>query len=102
MPKFITYPKAFGIYLHPTKRQGANEGDLEVLKELQHRVWERRGGLISWKKDLQPIMDEVDGLHSSLTRLWNSNIIDKFATQFHTQSNRPEYISYFIWGDDEE
>ena len=97
MTKFVTYPKSFGTLLHPHKEKQMMLADLETLEALRDYFWEKDGKPLSWKFDLEPISGDFDGLLAALDRLWCAGKIQKFASQFHTQSGRPEYIKWYIW-----
>jgi hypothetical protein len=97
MAKFATYPKKFGIQIHPPREESATEKDLETLEVLRDYFWEEEGKPLSWKIDLEPVSGDFDALLNTLNRLWRAGIILKFASQFHTISNEPEYIKWFIW-----
>lgn len=99
VPSFKSFPKDWGIYIpyggKPKELKGWDLGRLEWLREqLDHK----QGELVSYKWDIKPL-DTSLGLMFVLSRLWANNLIIKFAKQMHTQSNRPEYIKWWIWED---
>jgi hypothetical protein len=93
------FPKKFGTMLVAPGPPTAKIGDWElgVLETLREHFWEKEGDVLSWKQELAPLADKIDGLHTGLERLWKAGLIFKFASSFHTQSGRPQYIKWYIW-----
>jgi hypothetical protein len=93
------FPKNFGTMLAASSPPEAKIGDRElgILEALRDRFWEKEGDVLSWKEDLAPITNEIDGLRTALERLWQAGLVFKFARSFHTQSGRPQYVQWYIW-----
>lgn len=107
---FSYIPDEWGILLpmrHSRKKNQneATDADLELLRRLREELIEFNGQPISYKEVLAPrYLEVVDHVTSNwlvvaLHRLWRSGHVGKFAARLHTQSRRPEYISWYIWPD---
>ena len=95
--RFTLFPKEWGIYLpYAGKRVELRDGDLEALHRLRDALEHKHGELVQYKWDIKPL--NIITTHQ-LNTLWSNDLIFKFATTFHTISNRPQYISWYIWGD---
>jgi hypothetical protein len=81
-----------GTYASPT------QVDLELLDFLrEHYRKEFEGAPVPYKFHIQEFLKKKRDLRGALRRLWGAGIIEKFATTIHTQSGRPQYISWYIW-----
>lgn len=98
MVSFETFPKEWGIMLYPEKTSRVLDSDIEFLESLRDHFKERQGEILSWKFDLAP---EFLGCQTKLARLWENGFIVKFAGQFHTVHGNPEYIKWYIWGEND-
>ena len=96
------YPKSFGTMLvaPAPKQMWVTERDMAMLENLRDHFWKREGDALSWKEDLKPVRNQFPGLHTALEVLWGAGLVLKFAKSFHTQSRLPQYIQWYIWGEE--
>lgn len=97
------YPEEWGILVpREGKAKPPTFEDLCFLEEARVIFEACAGEPISYRDLTAEWFDEMPGPHNwlskSLNRLWMAGYIEKFATMLHTQSGRPEYISWYIWG----
>jgi len=99
IPRFHRPPKEWGIYVQSAGRDiELKDDDLEMLDRLRVELEAQRGDLLTWKVDIPHWV----GLRAALDRLWRNGYVDKYATTLHTQSDRPQYISWWIWRESNE
>lgn len=103
------YPdEEWGIPVYPTggKNWGKlRDSDLDHLKEMRSRFRDEfEFKPVPWKFHLETMLNPGDQRNANwllavLHRLAIAGYIEKYAKQLHTQSFRPEYISWYIWED---
>ena len=83
--------------IYDGRKTALEKGDLDTLEWLRDLFADRNGDLLSYKYDISPLCEGGTGIRAVLKRLWKAGHILRFASAFHTQSGRPQYIDYYIW-----
>jgi len=97
---FRQIPQEWGILV---PRKGTyivpKQTDLDFLELLrQHYREEFENIPVPYKFHIRTFLKKKRDLRGVLRRLWGAGLIEKFATTIHTQSGRPQYISWYVWG----
>lgn len=98
--KFDQIPEDWGILVPRTGRfYPVTQEDRAFLLFLREEFKSFHGKPVPYKFHIGELLKSERDLMGKLRRLWGAGLIDKFATTLHTQSGRPQYISWYIWGE---